>query len=305
VKESKVQVLLSTYNGEKYLEEQLNSLLAQDYPNVEILIRDDGSSDDTLAILEKYAGHYPNVKVIYGKNLGVIQSFFELLRLSLPEAEYIAFCDQDDVWEKDKISRAVRFLEQYSADVPLLYCSRVTLVDENLSIIRRSQIPKRGPSFENALVQDIATGCTIVINRISRELLMKEIPKIALMHDWWMYLVVSAFGNVVYDVEPRILYRQHSSNVTGYKKNTIARWLAIIQIFLKRGRLCLVTEQANEFRRIYGSLLPEEKKVVLDRFIDERKSLVGRLRYALSGEVYHQSMVSDIILRLLIIINRV
>lgn len=301
----KAQILLSTFNGEKFLSELMDSLLNQSYPNIEILVRDDGSSDDTLAILDKYANHYPSVKVICGKNLGVIQSFFELLRLSSPEAEYIAFCDQDDVWEKDKISRAVRFLEQYSTDAPLLYCSRVTLVDENLSIIGRSQIPKRGPSFENALVQNIATGCTIVINRISRELLMKEIPKIVQMHDWWMYLVVSAFGNVVYDVEPRILYRQHSSNVIGYKKSAIARWLARIQRFLKSGRLCLVTEQANEFRRIYGSLLPEEKKVVLDRFIDGRKSLVGRLQYALSGDAYRQSMVDDIILRLLIIINRV
>lgn len=301
----KAQILLSTFNGEKFLSELMDSLLNQSYPNIEILMRDDGSSDDTLAILDKYANHYPSVKVICGKNLGVIQSFFELLRLSSLEAEYIAFCDQDDVWEKDKISRAVRFLEQYSTDVPLLYCSRVTLVDENLSIIGRSQIPKRGPSFENALVQNIATGCTIVINRISRELLMKEIPKIVRMHDWWMYLVVSAFGNVVYDVEPRILYRQHSSNVIGYKKSAIARWLARIQRFLKSGRLCLVTEQANEFRRIYGSLLPEEKKVVLDRFIDGRKSLVGRLQYALSGDAYRQSMVDDIILRLLIIINRV
>jgi len=305
VNKGKVQILLSTYNGERYLKEQLNSLLAQDYPNIDILIRDDGSKDNTLTLLEKYSNRYPNIIVVPGENLGVIQSFFELLRISSSEAKYIAFCDQDDIWEKGKISRAVEFLEQYSAEIPLLYCSQVTLVDENLSIIGQSEIPRRGPSFRNALVQNIATGCTIVINNASRKLLLKEIPKSALMHDWWMYLVVSGFGKVIYDAEPKILYRQHASNLVGYKKNIVAKWVARIQRFLKNGCLYLITEQVNEFRRIYGSLLSVDKKLILDRFIDERKSYMGRLRYAFSGEVYHQSMIDDIILRLLIIINRV
>ncbi len=301
---SKVQVLLSTYNGEKYLKEQLDSLLAQDYPNIDILIRDDGSKDSTKQILTGYENH-KNISVIYGSNIGIIASFLELLKISDPEAEFFAFCDQDDVWLKDKISRAVGFLDQYPKENSLLYCSRTTLVDENLNIIGQSEIPKRGPSFKNALVQNIATGCTIVINRMSRELLMKEIPKTVGMHDWWMYLVVSAFGKVIYDTESKILYRQHSSNAIGYKTNTIARWVARIQRFLRSGGLYLVTEQAKEFKRIYDSLLPKDKKVILDRFIDDRKSFVGRLRYSFSSEVYRQSRVDDIILRLLIIINRV
>lgn len=301
----KVQVLLSTFNGGKFLKSLMDSLLNQDYPNIEILVRDDGSTDDTLILLEKYTSYYSNIRIVYGENLGVIGSFFELLKLSSSEAEYIAFCDQDDVWLKDKISRAVEFLDQYPKENSLLYCSRTTLVDENLNIIGQSEIPKRGPSFKNALVQNIATGCTIVINKISRELLMKEIPKTVRMHDWWMYLVVSAFGKVIYDTESKILYRQHSSNVIGYETNTIARWVARIKRFLRSGRLCLVTEQAKEFKRIYDSLLPKDKKVILDRFIDDRKSYVDRLRYSFSSEVYRQSRVSDIILRLLIIMNRV
>lgn len=301
---SKVQILLSTYNGEKYLKEQLDSLLAQDYPNIDILIRDDGSKDSTKQILAGYENH-KNISVIYGSNIGITASFLELLKISDPEAEFFAFCDQDDVWLKDKISRSVEFLDQYPKESSLLYCSRTTLVDENLNIIGQSEIPKRGPSFKNALVQNIATGCTIVINKISRELLMKEIPKTAIMHDWWMYLVVSALGKVIYDTESKILYRQHSSNVIGYKTNTIARWVARIKRFLRSGCLYLVTEQAKEFKRIYDSLLPMDKKVILDRFIDDRKSYVGRLRYSFSSEVYLQSRVDDIILRLLIIINRV
>jgi glycosyltransferase involved in cell wall biosynthesis len=247
----------------------MDSLQNQDYPNVEILVRDDGSSDNTLPLLEEYASRYSNIEVIHGKHLGVIQSFFKLLQRSSPKAGYIAFCDQDDIWRKNKISRAVEFLEQLSQATPSLYCSRVTLVDEKLNIIGRSQIPRRAPSFENALVQNIATGCTIVINETSRQLLLRRIPGIARMHDWWIYLVISAFGKVLYDPEPRILYRQHSSNVIGAKSGTIAKWIARIQRFLKTGRLSLVTKQAEEFRRIYGLFLTTEKRRILDRFIDD------------------------------------
>jgi glycosyltransferase involved in cell wall biosynthesis len=300
----KVQVLLSTFSGEDFLAALMDSLLQQDYPDVDILVRDDGSEDGTLSILSRYAS-LDNVTVFKGRNLGVPRSYFELIRMSSPSADYYAFCDQDDIWEKGKIARAVVLLERLPQDTPSMYCSGVTLVDEDLKVIGHSQTPRRGPSFENALVQNIATGCTIVINRASRQLLIEEIPKNARMHDWWMYLVASAFGKVIYDPEPRILYRQHSSNVIGAKSSPMARWIARIKRFLKNGRLPLVTEQASEFRRIYGSFLPEEKEAILDRFVDERRSFTGRLRYAFSSEVYRQSVIDNIILRLLIILNYV
>ena len=188
------------------------------------------------------------------------RSFFELIQIASPSADYYAFCDQDDIWEKDKISRAIGSLASFPQAIPSLYCSRCLLVDEDLNIIGRSPIPKRGPSFENALVQNIASGCTVVINKAARQLLMREIPRISRMHDWWMYLVIAAFGKVIYDPEPRILYRQHSSNVIGTGSTAIAIWTTRIRRFLKSSRVPLITEQASEFRRIYGSLLHEEKK---------------------------------------------
>ena len=148
---SKVQVLLSTYNGEKYLKEQLDSLLAQDYPNIDILIRDDGSKDSTKQILTGYENH-KNIRVIYGSNIGITASFLELLKISDPEAEFLAFCDQDDVWLKDKISRAVAALQKHPSDIPLMYCSRLTIVDESLRIIGYSKLPRKGLSFNNAPV---------------------------------------------------------------------------------------------------------------------------------------------------------
>lgn len=300
----KVQVLLSTYNGQKYLEELMNSVLNQDYPNVELFVRDDGSSDDTLKILKKYS-NLKNVQILQGKNLGVIKSFFKLLQLSSPDAEYIAFCDQDDVWEKDKVSQAIGLLEECSKNIPVMYCSRTTLVDEKLKTIGYSQIPKHKPSFNNALTQNIASGCTMIINNVARQLISREFPSLVAMHDWWIYQVVSAFGEIIYDDESKILYRQHSSNVIGAKSSFTMQLQERIRRFLKYGRVQFVTMQAKEFRKIYGASLPSDKKVTLNRFIDERKTFIGRLRYAISGEVYRQSKIDDIIFRILIVLNRV
>ena len=108
----KVQILMSTYNGEKYVNEQIDSLLQQDHTNLEILIRDDGSKDSTVSILEEYHKENPNIKLIIDKNKGVISSFFELAMKASEEADYFAFCDQDDYWKPQKISRAVNLLER-------------------------------------------------------------------------------------------------------------------------------------------------------------------------------------------------
>lgn len=301
---SRVQVLLSTYNGQRYLKELMDSVLNQDFPNLEMLVRDDGSTDDTLHVLEEYKG-LKNVQILQGNNIGVVRSFFALLEISSPDVEYIAFCDQDDVWKEDKVSRAVGFLEKHCNNVPAMYCSRVTLADEKLKILGFSQIPGREPAFGNALVQNVATGCTIIINNAARQLILKKLPSSAMIHDWWIYLVVSAFGIVIYDVESRILYRQHSSNMIGEKSGLFIKWINRAGRFLKHGRIPFVTMQSKEFSKIYGESLPIDKKIILDRFIDERRTFMGRLRYAFRGETYRQAKVDDIIFRVLIILNRI
>jgi len=301
----KVQVLLSTYNAEKYLEELLDSVLNQDYPNFDIVIRDDGSQDNTLNIFKKYIG-INNVKIFPKENIGVVRSFFRLLELSSPDAGYLAFCDQDDIWEKDKISQAIKLLEKIpdSDKIPVMYFSRYAIVNEQLEFIGYSKIPRRNPSFKNALVENIATGCTICINNVARELILKDNNFAILeMHDWWIYLVVSGFGKIIYDTLPKILYRQHSSNLVGIKTGYFESWMGRIKRFLKRDGVPLVTKQAEEFERIYSSFLNHEKKVILNKFIEERKTLTGRIRYAFRGEVYRQSLIDDIILRILIILN--
>lgn len=301
----KAQIVLSTYNGELYLKELLDSLLMQDYPNVQILIRDDGSKDSTLSIISAYED-LPNIEVQYGDHIGVVNSFLSLSQSVADDTEYVAFCDQDDVWMKDKLSRAVSKLEEtIPRQTPGMYCGRYVIVDEALQVRGYSQLPKRGPSLENALVQNIAAGCTTVINKAARYHILKELPCKVRMHDWWCYQVVSALGEVVYDPEPAILYRQHSSNTIGHKLDPLNKWISRLGRFIERGRLPLVTDQAVELMRIFGDDLTKDKRYLLGEFINGRDRFFARIKYAMQGRVYRQSILDDIILRILIVLNRV
>jgi len=301
---TKIQVLISTYNGEKYLKELIESVLNQDIKKITLIIRDDGSNDNTLKILNTYSNKR-NIKIFAEKNIGVIQSFFKLLKLSCPNTDYYAFCDQDDIWMRDKLSRAINKLNEFPEEIPLMYCSRTILVNDKLDIIKYSKIPRKPPSFNNALVENFATGCTIVINNSARKLILKQIPLSARMHDWWIYLTVSAFGKVIYDIEPRILYRQHFSNIFGVETNFIRKWNKRIKRFEKRNKKFPITKQIKEFRKIYGIFLPKDKRRILNKFINSQKTLISRIFYAFTGEIYRQSSIDELILRILIIFNRI
>src|SRR3989337_2643867 len=179
-----VQILLSTYNGTKYLKPLMESLLAQDYPHVEILVRDDGSNDSTLDLLQEYAATHTNIKVVTSVNLGFARSFFKLLEISSSTADYIAFCDQDDVWLQDKVSRAVKFLRSYQPWTPALYFSRLRVVDENLKPLGYTNLPRKKLSFRNALAKcPQGLGCTILLNQAARRLL-RDFPRQVYCHDW-------------------------------------------------------------------------------------------------------------------------
>lgn len=292
-----VQVLLSTYNGELYLRALLDSLLIQDYPYLSILIRDDGSADNTPALLREYALASNNIEIARAGHLGFVESFLTLIALASPTADYFALCDQDDIWQSDKVSQAVRSLSSYPRDIPVLYCSRLAIVDENLTPLGFSAIPRRPISFCNALVECQARGCTLLFNRAARQLLLRELPKHACSHDMWISLVASAFGTIIYDPEPKILYRKHAGNTVGISLGVKDTWAVKLTQFLKDRRLHLVVKQAEEFSRIYGSSLTDEHRRVIERFLESRKTFWDRLRYAMSCDVYRQATIDQYILK--------
>lgn len=216
----KVLVLLSSYNGEKFISEQIDSILAQKDVEVKILIRDDGSSDSTLDIISKYNNE--NIEVIKANNVGATKSFFELIRLA-GDADYYAFSDQDDVWLDCKLSMAVNKLREYDI-IPAIYCSNTLLVDKDLNLIKKeNKNPKI--SLESALIKNYATGCTVVFNKELMKYLKMNTNVDVPYHDWWANLVALALGGVsIFDDNAYIKYRQHGNNVVGGSGSFWLKW---------------------------------------------------------------------------------
>jgi glycosyltransferase involved in cell wall biosynthesis len=297
-------VLLSTYNGEKYLAEQLDSLLAQDYADVRIEIRDDGSTDSTHLILDRYADRHKNINVVRGDNLGVAQSFFRLLDAAGDEPAYFAFCDQDDVWLANKLSRAASALSEIDAQTPALYFSNFELVDEQLNHLGYPP-PFRYIGFQNALVQNVATGCTVVLNRAARALVLSRLPEHVIMHDWWSYLVISALGKLIYDDTVTVKYRQHAANAVGYGSSPLHRFGKKIARFTSQNLpIFYAHRQARELSRLYADVLSSDDLKTLNLFIQSKRSFLSRLRYALSNNVKRSSYLEALLLKFLIIFNR-
>jgi glycosyltransferase involved in cell wall biosynthesis len=303
-----VEVLLSTYNGEKFLKEQLESLAIQDYTNFKITIRDDGSTDSTPKLIRDYMAQSPvPITLSVGKNIGVIRSYFELLKNSSDDAQFYAFCDQDDIWKSNKISKAIEYLEKIPYNVPAMYCSRTILVDESLKkeLGYFPVIPKKKLGFSNALVENVAVGCTIVINKSARDYInSREINHSnIIMHDWWIYLCISAVGRVIFDCYPSVLYRQHNSNVIGGSLNTPKSISKKIMRFFHENFRKHYKKQAREFfHHFMDELKPTEKELLVNFIIDS--SFVDRIKYALKGDIYRQTLLSNILLKWLIVLNR-
>ena len=277
---------MSTYNGKDYLREQIDSILAQNCKekmgvDLKLFIRDDGSKDGTQKILDEYAEKYPDkISWYQGENIGVIKSFFELIEKSDVKAEYYAFSDQDDYWHKEKLSAGIEQIKSMTNDdvkEPLLYCCSQLLVDENLKEIDNTMTRKeKRASFENAVVENIVTGCTIVMNKTLRDMAKAYPPKFTVMHDWWFYLLASCYGKVYYDKNQYISYRQHGTNTVGYNTSKVKEFKDRVKRF--RGNRQNITKQLSEFIRIYKLYKKEDDNTLF--FNDAVKRKI-RLAYEL------------------------
>jgi len=267
-----VEILLATYGGEKYIAELLESLLNQTYPNLRILIRDDGSKDSTLSILQNFAHSHPNkISLISdGKNLGVIGNFSELLKYS--SADYVLFADQDDFWLPNKVELSVKRLQEmeqkYGVDSPLLVHTDLHVVDQNLQTIHRSfwSFTKINPNFSKLnrlLVQNCVTGCTMTLNRALIHL-SYPIPQNVLMHDWWIALIATSFGHIDYLSSPTLLYRQHQSNTLGAIQPNL--WHTLKKVLSGQNVTCPTRKQALIFLKIFENQLDSTNKTMVQAF---------------------------------------
>ena len=215
----KVLVYLATYNGEKYLKEQLDSILNQKNIDVHILISDDQSNDSTIQIIESYVKKHSNISLIANKkNVGYRMNFMNMIHADLKEEyDFFSFSDQDDVWLENKLERAVSLLEEYDEDTPLLYSSNLKTVDENLNFIKLmfSDEDLKTNEYQRFL-ENTATGCTCVFNNKLREKILKfPITELKEPHDEIVEKIAIATGKYIFDSESFILYRQHQTNQIG------------------------------------------------------------------------------------------
>lgn len=236
----KILVLISTYNGERFIKEQIDSLLRQKDVIVNILIRDDGSSDRTLEILNEYIINSAPIEIVDGENCGSSKSFCKLLEIAYKRIncyDYFCFCDQDDVWLEDKLSTAANFLstQEYNGKASL-YMSAYQMVDAGLNVI---ETPIISPilNLPGAFSSNCATGCTMVFNKDLLASVIGYSSDDIIMHDYWMYLIcLIEKGYIYFDSTPHILYRQHGNNVIGgVKENFSRRWEMRIKKVFKKG----------------------------------------------------------------------
>ena len=269
-----VVVLLSTYNGERFLEEQLESIVAQKGVKPTIIVRDDGSTDRTREILDKWQ-EGGRLRWYNGPNMGPARSFLNLLRDS-DDADYYAFSDQDDYWLPEKLDVATSKLAPYG-DEPALYFSQTQLVDKDLKEID-SVIIDPLLTLGESLVYQFIGGCTMVMNRRLRDIINRYTPLYVTMHDVWVYEVAQAINaHIVFDRVPYILYRQHGDNVLGQTTSHAAHWKdrtgrAIRRDWHARSRL------AQEVYDGYQEIMTEENIRTVRDFIESKKALRKRLR---------------------------
>jgi Glycosyltransferases involved in cell wall biogenesis len=229
-----VDILLATYNGEKFIRQQLDSLLEQTYQGWRLLAHDDGSTDNTVKILKEYNDKYPDQIFLLADGIkcgGAKENFSYLMTSS--NAKYIMFCDQDDVWLKNKVEVTLdrmKKLEQQYPDKALLIHSDLKVANEKLDVISNSmfdyqRLPQQIKSIDQIVVQNNITGCTVMVNKCALDVSL-PIGENAIMHDWWIGIkVLQSNGIIDFIPEPLILYRQHQENAVGSKKIDIKYFL--------------------------------------------------------------------------------
>ena len=293
----KIAILLCTYHGQQYLADQMDSFAAQSYPNWVVWASDDGSQDDTHAILETCRNKWGDdrLSIHFGPAEGFVANFLSLTCNANIQADYYAYSDQDDIWEADKLQRAVDWLNTVPRDVPALYCTRTRLVDAENREIGLSPLFGKPPSFANALTQNVGGGNTMVFNEAARKLLCEAGQDVnVITHDWWAYLVVTGCGgNVFYDAYPSLRYRQHGCNLVGMNSSWPARFIRIRMLWQGRFR-DLNDRHINALQRIHHKLTPENKRI-LDQFAIARdRNILPRLCGLKKSGIYRQTVLGNL-----------
>ena len=264
----KIAILMSTYNGHKYLNEQMESLANQTLKDsMTIYVRDDGSSDDTIEIIEKWSKRI-DIVLYKGKNVGPAKSFWELFMNPEIQADYYALCDQDDVWDEDKIQKGIFAIKKYENE-PMLWCTNCRLIDGMGEIIRKKMnIEKLDFTIASQLVCGTTQGCAMLFNDSLRRYIFGKSPKIFPMHDFVIITYAIAVGKVVYDEEPSFSYRVHGNNVVAKNEKSVTKRIKCSM------KIWFSNEHRGELSRFSEVLLKDNEKYIDKTTSDYIKNLV-------------------------------
>ncbi|NOR69462.1 MAG: glycosyltransferase [Methylomarinum sp.] len=302
-----IAILLCTYNSEKFLAEQLDSISKQSYSNWNVWISDDGSQDNTIEVIESYKGAWGEDKLFVqlGPQQGFSLNFLSLVNNHLIQNDYYAYSDHDDVWQPNKLEQALKWLDTIPKDIPALYCGRTCLIDDNLKEIGSSPLFSRAPSFANAIVQNIGGGNTMIFNDVARNLLQKiDTSNGIISHDWLTYQVVTACGGkVFYDYSPTINYRQHTYNILGSNNHWRARIMRIKMLLQGTFR----GWNASNLIAIQtlGSNIDEKSYTIIDHVhLLRSNSIRIRIKELMKLKIYRQTLMGNLGLVVAIIMRR-
>lgn len=297
MEKKKVAVLMATYNGERYLNDQIQSLLRQKNVEIEIIVRDDGSSDGTIELLNEYQNNHV-LTWFGGEHKSVADGFFVLLEQS-PDADYYAFCDQDDVWDDDKLYCAVKWLEKVPDSDYALYCCGARLVDENLSFICDHKMDKNRTQFARLFFAKVA-GNTMVMNKVLRDKVIQYHPENMLLHDTWIYKLALCLGaHMLIDTEPHLNYRQHGDNTVGMELNLHQKMSKFFEIIHERN----IYRQLMEIKNVYSKEISQDYLDVLELFSKSKIKLRYRIQLAFDKRIDFNNIFFDLAFKIKIITN--
>jgi len=304
----RVTIIMATYNGEKYLEEQIESILSSTYREFKLYIVDDGSKDSTMEILNLYKMRYPDIIHISRNetNMGVTLNFLNAIIKTT--SEYIMLCDQDDVWKKDKIARTMKRMKQmevqFGKDMPVAVFTDAYVTDSRLNIIHESffRSGRLNPGLTDLphmLMENKLIGCTVMINGAVRKILQsKPLPKHARYHDGWLGLIAASFGKISFIPEPTLFYRQHEGNVVGNRGFYAYIIDRISNLRKQKEALTALQAQAREFADLYRDYFDGRKLDLIMRFSNlskesfiKRRLLILRYGYLKSGIIRNIGLI--------------
>ncbi|MDT2684968.1 MAG: glycosyltransferase family 2 protein [Enterococcus sp.] len=296
----KVCILMSTYNGEKHIGEQLESILTQSVKDIMLFIRDDGSTDNTIKILNEFSKKNPaKIKFYQGDNIGPSKSFLELVKRA-PKASYYMLADQDDIWLENKVFIAIKSLDRFKS--PALYYSNVTPVNNQLVALEKNDLfLKKETNLQKLVIRNEIIGCTVCFNQLLMDNLKQiKSPTNTIMHDHWIGLINAVVkGTFIFDKESYILYRQHEFNVVGSHRNPLT---LLKKHFSKHNR----SVRSNLIKLINESRLeiPLANIALIDDICNYTTNFKSKMNLLFNKSLYQDSLLKNILWFIDVLINR-